>query len=201
MIGLIDSLPHWALQAVSTGGTTEEPVSNADALATLRLESSSTEELTGYIAAARLKLEKRSRRAFLRQQFDYAVDRIPLDGILKLPLAPLVSVESITGYDVDGTPTVMSSSEYVVDTLSEPGRVALNQGASWPSNLRDTNGLIVRFTAGYSTGAAGVPMPIIEALKQLLVTMYEHRGEGVGEIPVPPLVDFLLEDFVLEDVA
>lgn len=205
MIGLVDTYPgHWALQPVSTGGTTEEPVSVADAKLALRIDSTSTQDdglIAGLITAARTKLENRTRRLFLRRQMDYALDRTPLACAFKLPCAPLVSVESVTSYDTDNAATVMPSTGYLVDTLSEPGRVALNSGGSWPSGIRDTNGIVVRFTAGYSTAAAGVPTPLIEAIKQLMVTMYEHRGEGVGEIPIPPLVDLLIEDYILEDVA
>lgn len=193
---------HYAIALVSTGGSTELPVSLAAAKIACRLDSTSTGEndfLTGRILTAASVLERESNRAFLRKQYDLVLDRTPCESVLKMPIAPLVSVESIVGIDRDGTETPLSSDAYTVDTISEPGRVILNSGYSWPSGIRDYAGIRARFTAGYSSEAIGIPDPLRTAVEQFVASLYEHRGDGSMELP--PVVERLMAEFMLPEAS
>lgn len=193
---------HFALTPVSTGGTTELPVSLADVKAACRLSSTGTDEdsfLSGKILTAARVIEGASNRAMLRKQYDFVLDRAPGCGYIKLPVAPLVSVDSIVGIDTDGAETTLSTAAYTADTASEPGRVLLNSGYAWPSGLRDYAALRVRFTAGYSTQASGIPDPLRTAVEQFVAHLYEHRGDGSMEFP--PVVERLLADFLLPEAS
>jgi uncharacterized phiE125 gp8 family phage protein len=195
---------HFALGAVSTGGTTEEPVSLTEAKELLRIETAEPTDdafILRLIPAARKRLEDDYGQSFLVKQYDYAVDRPPASRILQIPIGPLRAIVSITGYDRDHVPTVVSSSDYYVDTLSRPGRVVLNDDASWPSDLRDANGIVVRFEAGHSTAASGVPDPAKLAILQLVAFLFEHRGEAAGAFTRPPIIDELMAEYLLGDEA
>jgi hypothetical protein len=79
-------LGHLSLAPVSTGTSTEEPVSVASLLAHLRLGSSSEASAADLvlvaekIPTARRTVENRTERSLLRNQFDQAIERFPCDG-------------------------------------------------------------------------------------------------------------------------
>ena len=87
---------------------------------------------------------------------------LPIVPILKdpraivLPLAPIISVDSVITYTEDGTAATMDSGDYNTDLISEPSRIRLKKNLSWPipaAGLAAVNGVRVAFTAGYGTSA------------------------------------------------
>jgi len=91
------------------------------------------------------------------------VDLLGGYGSVDLPYPPLQSVTSVTTYDRDNASSVFSSSLYSVDLQS--GRLYLNEGEVWPTNLRDHAAVEIVYVAGY--GAASVPAPIKGAIREL----------------------------------
>ena len=86
---------------------------------------------------------------------------------------------------------------YFVDTKSEPGRIVLNSGNSWPSTtLRPANGVCITFIAGYGDAATDVPKKIKQAMLLLIGHYYENReavlSTGMNAVTVPLAVDSLL---------
>lgn len=86
-----------------------------------------------------------------------------------LPINPVASVTSIKTYDKANTESTLSSSAYSLDTN---GRIYLNSGYSWPTDLRDKNAVLVTYVAAYSS----VPASIKQAVTALAAQMYECRG-------------------------
>ncbi len=94
-------------------------------------------------------------RALLPQTWDLWLDEFPDEDYIEIPRPPLQSITSIKYYGTDDTEYTMTATDYFVDTKSEPGRVSLAYGKTWPSTvLRPINGVVVRFVAGY-TGYSG----------------------------------------------
>ena len=99
-------------------------------------------------------------------------------------------------YDTDDIATFMDAGDYLFDSKSEPGRLALNYGETWPSTtLRPANGVCVSFIAGYGA-ASTVPRAIKQAMLLIIGHLYENR-EAIavsGAIPkeLPLAVDALL---------
>jgi uncharacterized phiE125 gp8 family phage protein len=128
---------------------TDEPISLAEALDHLRnpdaVHNATIERL---IVAARQRAEADTGRAFITQTHDVYFDGLPCGQALLLPLGRLQSVTSVKTYDTDNVESTFSSANYLVDTSSEPSRIVLNNGSSWPSSLRCANAAIVR--VGYS---------------------------------------------------
>jgi hypothetical protein len=54
-------------------------------------------------------------------------------------------------------------------------------GAVYPTATRDLNPVIIRFTAGYSSGSSGVPDGVKTEIKQLIAALYEHRGDEADQ--------------------
>lgn len=96
---------------------------------------------------------------------------------LELPRPPLRSVVHVKSYDDADAATTFSTSNYFVDTASEPGRIVLRNGAAAPAITRAANGLEVQFTAGYGANPDDVPEPLRHGMLMLTAYLYENRGE------------------------
>ena len=142
--------------------------------------SYSTEDdwLTLALQAAREYCEGIQNRAYLTQTWDLWLDKFPSRNYIEIPLPPLAVLTPITGvyyYGTDDTMYTLAATDYYVDNQSEPGRVGLNYGESWPSTtLRDFNGVRVRFIAGVTT-AALVNARVKHAIKLLVAHWYNNR--------------------------
>jgi uncharacterized phiE125 gp8 family phage protein len=165
--------------------STAEPVTRTEAKLWLRLDEHDVAEdalVDSLIARARQRWEEVKQRAAMVQTFDYYLDAEPEDSCpVQIPKAPLVSVDSIRAFGSDEATdtggTAMSTSGYYVDTAHEFGRVMPLSAFSYPSASREINPVIIRFTAGYSSGSSGVPESAKDEIKQLVARMYEHRGD------------------------
>lgn len=158
------------------GGPAEEPLLLGEVKEHLRITSDEENTLLeGYLAAARELAEMQSRRTFVTQTFDLSLVAWPQCNALTLPQPPLQSVTSITYIDSNGVTQTLSSADYLVDAASEPGRVILGYGKSWPSaTLRPGPAITVRFVAGYGN-AMQVPQIYKQALLLLVGHFYENR--------------------------
>lgn len=90
-----------------------------------------------------------------------------------LPRPPLVSVTSLTTYNTANTGTVFDSSNYFVDTANHA--VVLNDGAVWPTSLRDKAAIEIVYVAGYGAASTDVPEDIIQGQLQHIADMYDCR--------------------------
>lgn len=158
-----------------------EPISSTEANLHLRVDISDDNTLiAAQIKAARETAEQILRRALITQTWDYVMDEFPSGDEIKLPLPPLQSVTSITYYKSDGSSATVSSASYNVDTYSEPGRIVLKSGYSWPGDeLRTAAGVVVRYVAGYGDAGSNVPGAIRQAILLLIGDMYENRENQV----------------------
>lgn len=154
------------------------------------------------VEAARVYVEQTIlNRALITQTWDLYLDQWPAGGIIHVPRPPLQSITYVKYYDDDGTENTFASSSYQVDTTSEPGRIALNVGESWPGNtLRSVNGILVRFVAGYGAAATAVPGPIRQSILLLAGDLYENRensvvGSGISVNAVPTSAQMLLSSY------
>lgn len=143
------------------------------------------------ITAARVWLEGVLSSAFITQTWVVKLDCFPSTQF-KLAKAPLQSVTSIVYTDDDGNDTTYSSSNYLVDSDSKPGRVVLKTGSSWPTvTLQEINGVTITYVAGYGDAATDVPMPIRHALALIIGDFYENRENSIliqgGEFQQLPL--------------
>lgn len=177
---------------------TVEPVSTANAKIYARIDGSDDDTLVAsLIVAARQKVEQITRRALITQTWDLYLDAFPSGDII-VPKPPLQSVTSITYTDTAGDGQTWSSDEYTADTDSEPARIALAFGESYPDTQDVIKAVKVRFVAGYGDAATDVPDAIITAVKMLVTTWYDHRDtiiEGTSAMEVPGTVDALLSSY------
>jgi len=209
-----------------------EPVTLDEAKAQARVDTNVDDALlTGLIVAARQWAESYTGRAFINQSWQMWLDLGSTalgawwDGMregsisslneinyITLPRPPLASVTSVTFYDNSDNATVWAASNYFVDTMREPGRLALRMGAVWPVPGRLTNGIGIQYVAGYGNDASDVPDVIRLAIRQLVAHWYEHRGEAataasargaiiMPTVPVPLVIQALLDPYRIRRLA
>lgn len=161
----------------------------------LRVDGAGDDDIIGsYIDTATEAVQQYLRQAILTQTFvfkadgfteGYGDDRLLALGpgvhtasrpyvlgggeTLDLPFPPLQSVTSIVTYDRGNNASTYSASRYRVDLTS--GRIYLNEGETWPSDLRAQDAVEVTYVAGYGSGS--IPTPILEAIRMYVQSMYE----------------------------
>lgn len=89
---------------------------------------------------------------------------------IELPFPPIVSLTSIKTYSRDNTVSTLDSAYYTLDTA---GRVYLNNGYNWPTDLRDQNAVAIRYIAGW--GLTSLPLPIKHSIRMYAAAMYDCR--------------------------
>ena len=126
----------------------------------------------------------------------------PSGEYIELPFGNLQSVTAIIHSDVDNSPTTWTSSEYIVGTDYQKGRVTLADGYTWPNEtLYPSNPIEIEFLCGYGL-AVSVPAQIKHAIKILISELFENREVGiVGTIYKEiETVNNLLSDFRLNEL-
>lgn len=137
--------------------------------------------LTGLIQVAREYAEGFQNRALCTQTWELVLNDWPNGDRIDVPLPPLQSITSIKYKDSDGTETTWDDANYVVDTDSFVGRIALAYGSSWPSaTLYPVSGIRIRFVAGYGL-AVSVPQMVKNAILLLAAHLYENREAGTDK--------------------
>jgi len=153
--------------------------------------------IESYIKASRQYCEDVQGRAYIEQTIRYTLDRWPSRRWITLPRAPLMSVTHVKYTDIDGNVETLDVADYTVDIKTEPGRVVLKNGKSWPSvSLSPQNAIEVEFKAGYGSTVANVPATSKQAIMMLVAHYYENRETiaSRGHIPqqVPMATTHLL---------
>lgn len=153
--------------------------------------------LADYIEAATDYAERVQERCLRLSTWQAVYDCFPSSGVFYVPMPRLVAVTSIAYVASGGTNTTLATSYYTVDAISEPGRVALAYGQTWPQTRDQIAAVTMTYTAGYAS-AALIPARTRQAIRMLAAHWYENReavvvGESVANVPLS-VNDLLNED-------
>lgn len=173
-------------------------VSVADMKEYLRVDTNNDDDLIqSFIESATEYIKQYIRRSLITETLELTMDGFgaaEYDPLLKLgsgvhtgsyvylsgygnefdlPFNPIQSITSIKTYDRDNTESTFPSASYELDETG--GRVYLNEGYTWPSNLRHREAVKVRYVAGYGDASTDIPAPIIQAIKLYVGKMYDCR--------------------------
>lgn len=171
-------------------GPATEPVSLAEAKLQCRIDTSITDEdtlITSLITAARQHAERFTHRAFVSQVWQDVLDAPPCE-VWQSPLAPVLSIDSVTYIDTNGDTQTWSSTLYLTDIpagpTAGPARLTPVYGGSWP----DTQDVMNAFTVQFTTGYASLPADIVAAIKLLVGHLYANReavsANGLAVLPL-----------------
>jgi len=143
--------------------------------------------IESYLATATKYIEDYTGHSFITQTREIVYGGLPDDFQLLLYQSPVQSVTSVKYYDSDNTESTLAAASYYVDTYSVPGRIILNDGYSWPSNLRRGNSVIIRYISGYGDAVGDVPEVFKQAIRLLTSHYYDNReiiGRQYYDIPM-----------------
>lgn len=173
--------------------TIGRPVSLAEVRLHLKVDNTDDDSLIEQLLdAATIYCEQFQNRTYLNRTRFLYLDEFP--DVILVPNAPLVSVTTLQYIDTDGATQTWGSSNYKVDTNTEPGRITPAYNVSWPTIRQVTSAITITYVAGYGAGAANTPNDVKNAIKLLVGHWYEHR-EGVTDLDLedaPKAVDSLL---------
>ena len=186
-----------------TTAPTTEPLTNAEVKTHGRIDGTAEDAyIDTLIEAARQLFERESGVSLVTQNWTVWYDTPPVrcgiadewwDGVrdgarvetvvnhLDLPVYPIQSVAAVNSYGTDNAATVFASTNYFLDSVTQPGRLVLNQGSNWPTGLRAANALSIELVAGYGDNASDVPAEIRHALKMAVLHWYKTRGDCASQ--------------------
>lgn len=138
--------------------------------ANLRVDNDAEDALIeGLIRAATAHAERWTGIAFEAATWDMYLDAFP-SAEIAIPLAPLVSVTSVSYVDADGALQTVSASDFTVDSASRDGWIVPADGFSWPAMMATINAVTIRFVAG-----RGTPEDAKQAIHLLVGHWYANR--------------------------
>lgn len=121
------------------------------------------------------------KKAVIAQTWEVAFDAFPTAEI-RLPLMPLLTLDSVKYVDEAGDLQTVDPSAYEVDTFSDYGWVVPTD--SWPTPMATINAVTVRWTAGSTV----CPPDIRAAMLLMLGHLYQNReavgGAAAHEVPL-----------------
>jgi len=82
---------------------------------------------------------------------------------------PLQSVTSVVTFDRGNNARTFDSAGYRVDMQS--GRIYLNEGVTFPTDMRAQDAVQITYVAGYGSGS--IPAPILEAIRMYVTQLYD----------------------------
>jgi len=166
--------------------------------------------ITGLIQAARERCEVITGRSLAKRKFCQVLDAYPYFtdplqspaypmGYWQLPMyattlwnqsqqiklgrSPVISVEQIRYVGTDGSPVTLSvGTDFVLDRVSEPGRIYPKAGGYWPPALAVANAVEIDFTAGYDPDPTAEP-DTFPATEDPALTGQQPRSIIVTAIP------------------
>lgn len=163
-----------------------EPITLAEAKNFLRVDTNDDDAIiTALITAAREMCEQYTRRILVTTTIDEYFDIFPNyrnatdKDIIYLSRGPVASVTNVKYVDEIGSLQTVSSSAYVVDTISEPARIASTAG--WFATNGIINQVVVRYVVG--TGVSSIPKPLIQGMLLVIADLYDNRHDGVKRLP------------------
>lgn len=174
-------------------GPALEPATLAEAKAFLRVDDGAEDGLIAtLITAARLHIESTTGRALIAQSWRVVLDRWPDEGVVRLPVAPLISLTAITAYDAGGNAHPIGLSQFQTEAV--PARLLLPQTIEGMPVTRERQGIEIDYVAGYGSVAEAVPVDLRQALLTLVAFWFEHR-DTASEAAMPGGFDRLVAPY------
>lgn len=174
------------------------PVTLSDMKEYLRVDTTADDNLIqDFIDAASESVKQYLRRSLITETLELTMDgfgQLADEGILALgagvhvgsysyilgrpneidlPFLPIQSVTSIKTFNRANQESTFDSELYELDETG--GRIYLDEGVTWPDNLRGREAVKITYVAGYGDAGSDIPAPIIQSIKGYVGKMYDCR--------------------------
>jgi uncharacterized phiE125 gp8 family phage protein len=182
-------------ESAQTLAPTDFPVSVAMAKNYAKIDVGDDDELVEFfLGAATARVEAETSLSCLTQTWQLLLDRWPGQGRVEywpepsprlgdilLPRWPVQSITSFVFTDQTGAPNTVATSVYGFDPASQPARVYLKYGQSWPSSPALAGGpaIVGTFVAGYGATASTVDYRARLAILRIFKHYYDNRDDIV----------------------
>lgn len=187
----------------TTIGTTE-PVSLAEMKAFLGEAGDHHDALiTSLITAARERAEIFLNRSILDRRMVLMIDDIPEGMKVKLPRGPIKDFVSVEYVDRDDEIQTLDSDNYTSHIGTDPGMLVFESAI--PGKKQGINTIHITYDTGYGNrevyGTAyqnPLPGAIVNAIKMIVFTMYDHRDDivrGTIVTQLPQNAEYLLTPY------
>lgn len=159
---------------------TAEPITLAEAKSYCKVTGTGDDVLFTYlIRAAREELEAYTGRSFATKTIYAEWDKLPKDGKVRLPKAPVSSITSIKTIDEESTETTLTiNTEYYVNGSPWP---TVRISAFWGTRITRVR---AEYIVGYgATGCPPLPIALKMAMLKDILTQYDIREDiNIGNI-------------------
>ena len=157
------------------------PVTLAEAKLHLKLDSDTTDDslVTNLIYVAQEIVEDYCRIRLLTTVEELYLDRFPNSYDIWLNKWPISAITYLKYIDANGTTQTLSSSAYVADTNSKPGKISLNYMQYWPIAQIVDNSVWIRYSVGFGTSTSSIPYVFKQSILMIVGHMYQNREEIV----------------------
>lgn len=138
----------------------------------LRVDGSDFDvQLLSILAAADTAIELQTGRTLITTTRDAYYDRFSY--MMDVPAPPLAAITDVFYQDEDDVEQTVTSSIYREDIYSEPGRIILDDGETWPDIYPVPLAVRIRYTSGYGDAPSDVPEPLRQAVLFKIQMLYD----------------------------
>lgn len=113
-------------------------------------------------------VERHLGKSLQTRQFEWSGRQF--ETVIRLPIGPVLSVDSISYYATDGTDTPLTAADW----LHSGDMVQAAIGTSWPTAADAVGSVRIVFTAGYDDPETQAPM-LISAVEVAVAALFDNR--------------------------
>jgi uncharacterized phiE125 gp8 family phage protein len=163
------------------------PLSLAEAKAIARLDDEDDALVAAFLRTATEQVEQHLGRALIISTWQYNVDHFPrrYGETIRIPIAPVQSVDEIRYVDLAGAVQTLDSSVYTISGIGDVARVGLAYGQSWPSTGCQAKAITIDLTAGHGDDWNAVPESIRTAICETVRGLYDGCRPAIDEMLQP----------------
>ena len=123
------------------------------------------------------------------------------DGIYTLYKSPVSGITHIKYFDSNDTEQTLASSNYILDSVSQPARIGIAVNGTLPDLADRINAVHVQYKVGYGVTSDLVPEGIKQAVLITIGNWYQNRqtvitGRTATELPLSS--QYLLEQYKIQ---
>lgn len=179
-------------------GPAVEPITLDQARAHLREPDTAADvRIQALISVARQQAEDATSRALAPQRWLAVLDAFPTEGCcgIRLPAPPITQIVSVTYVsEVDGSTVALTSTDWQLDSDSEPCWLFPAYGKSWPTARVQPGAVRVTLDCGYPLGQ--LPKTIGQWMLLQIAHWYENTQATADQrYQALPFADALLAPF------